>query len=328
MRFVYFMGLTLSLGLPFLSVSVAQGTVRCLELMKKSSASKSEISKEVIQSMRDLNDSEVSQGVLPVHQTQFLIHQQNGKDVVTDTVVLIYHGLLNSPRDMKFLAKDLHEMGVNVVNARLDGHFERKRNELDSITYQDWVAQLEGYLAISRQLGKKVIILGHSTGGLAGVHTAIQNKVDKMVLLAPALKTRFAIDMVTYAGAQLGVSGWVLDALGGLKNDRYSSTYAGVQVDRWGDLLRKIPGEKSTTEGDYGLVQERLEQTPLLWIDTDKDRLIDPSYNQRIAYQMRKVEYYSFSKTSNVAHNSIAVPKLNREYPQMVEMIREFIQAR
>lgn len=305
----------------FCLISGAQANVRCIDIWKKSPNR----SQDILHLMKEHTLSETQQGVPPEHQTQFLLHSSSNQIVKTDVVVLVYHGLMNSPRDMKFLASDLHKMGANVINARLDGHFEKSRTELDTVEYQDWVAQLDGYLAMARQLGQKVIIVGHSTGGLAGIHTAIENKVDGLILLAPALKTRTLTDAMTYVGSMLKISGWILDAFKRFRKDRYKSTYAGVQVDRWGDLLRDIPGEQKSTPPEFGLVQERLKNTPLLWFDTEIDWVIDPQYNQRIAERLENVESYTFPRAARVLHNSMAVPKMNSQYPQMVEMIRNFI---
>jgi pimeloyl-ACP methyl ester carboxylesterase len=296
-------------------------SLRCVDLWIK----RPTISSNVIQLMNAHKESEIQQGVTAPHQSQFLLHKKDQQIIKTEVVILVYHGLMNSPKDMKFLAKDLHETGANVINARLDGHFEKSRNELDSIEYQDWVNQLNGYLSMAQQLGKKVILVGHSTGGLAGIHTAIQNKVDGLVLLAPALKIRTLNEALTYVGSVLNISGWILDAFRNFRNDRYKSTHAAVQVDLWSDILRDLPGEKISSNQDYGLVKERLADTPVLWLDTELDWVIDAQYNRQIAEGLQDIEYFNFPKTSAVIHNSIAVPKMNRDYPQMVEMIQAFI---
>ncbi len=304
----------------FALVTPAQAFYQCSSFFTKIRTA-SAISSDALSRLQNHLTSEEQQGVPASHQTEFLIHHDSNGPIKTDRVVVIYHGLMNSPRDTRFLARDLHKMGFNVVNARLDGHYERRRNELDFVDYKDWIHQLDDYHTMAQLLGRHVVVLGHSAGGLAAVHTGVTESVSQLILLTPALKVQPKIETISYMASTFGISGWILDSVG-LGKDRYTSTKAGVEVAEWGSYLRDLPSENG--DGDYGFVKDRLAQTPTLLIDLQVDPTIDANYNRELTYDMENVDYRTL-KDPSVEHRSIAVPRMNKDYGAMLSMIQQFL---
>jgi carboxylesterase len=105
----------------------------------------------------------------------------------SDVGVLLIHGFTASPAEMNDLAEYLNkELGYSVYNARIVGHGSYAAN-LNITTYKDWYDSLKwGYSVLSKN-AEKIYIVGQSMGALLAMNIAMENKVDGVVLLGPAL---------------------------------------------------------------------------------------------------------------------------------------------
>jgi len=169
--------------------------------------------------------SEVEKSIIYAekHTTQFVLQTNNQGDYLrTDRVFVIFHGLYNSP----FFAKDMQNFLVdkfaqNTVTVRLSHHFEKNRKNLDKVKLEDWVYQLEDLRPLLHQLGNKLVLVGHSTGGLLALYTTFKDSknIEALLLFAPAIElTRRSINRAK-AGVHLGTG--ISDLKG-----RYASPYA------------------------------------------------------------------------------------------------------
>ncbi|MBW1842373.1 MAG: alpha/beta fold hydrolase [Deltaproteobacteria bacterium] len=81
--------------------------------------------------------------------------------------VLLVHGYMAAPLEVKELALYLGRMGIWVYAPRLKGH-GTSPDDLAIRTYKDWVASVDEGYAIIRNLCKEIVVGGFSTGaGLA-----------------------------------------------------------------------------------------------------------------------------------------------------------------
>jgi esterase/lipase len=81
--------------------------------------------------------------------------------------VLLVHGYMAAPLEVKELARYLGRMGLWVYAPRLKGH-GTSPNDLAIRTYKDWVASVDEGYAILRNSCKEIVVGGFSTGaGLA-----------------------------------------------------------------------------------------------------------------------------------------------------------------
>lgn len=88
--------------------------------------------------------------------------------------VVLAHGYLAAPSEMREAAEFLHERGYSVYGVRLRGHGTAPEN-LAHVPWEEWVnAYLRGYAALSNCCAK-VIVGGFSTGGLLALLTAAGN---------------------------------------------------------------------------------------------------------------------------------------------------------
>ncbi|MGZ3649926.1 MAG: alpha/beta hydrolase [Bdellovibrionota bacterium] len=121
----------------------------------------------------------------------------------TDYVVVLIHGLFESPFYVKGLTRNFQARGFNVVEPLLSKHWAKPLEKLNEARYQDWLADTLIDVRRAHRLGKKVILAGHSTGGLLAVYFAIQNPelVDGLLLWSPALALTSPIYYGSYTGS-------------------------------------------------------------------------------------------------------------------------------
>ena len=102
---------------------------------------------------------------------------------------LLIHGFTGTPRDLANLAGCLQASGITVSVPRLPGHGTNGRDFLQS-GWRDWLrASVDAYADL-RARCSTVHVVGFSMGGIIAVLLAARFPVTRLVLLAPALRTR------------------------------------------------------------------------------------------------------------------------------------------
>jgi alpha-beta hydrolase superfamily lysophospholipase len=216
-------------------------------------------------------------------------------------VVLLLHGLYQSPIDQIGLAEHFFNLGCNVVAPLLEGHWEKNKNAFYLIDEQTWIQQVEAYFGLVKNLGDKVFISGHSTGGLLGFYLALKHpkEIAALVLFAPALKL-------------LNKTIW-LAQLGGLFNlvdpkttnidldyDLYEKpAHAGVLVHKLNQLI--FERDQSKRREQY-----KNYSVPTLIFSTKADGVI--SHDEILQFKAMKcdlVKLYSYSQDSGIYHDNI-----------------------
>jgi len=113
----------------------------------------------------------------------------------TARVIVLFHGLTNSPKQFEHLAALLYAAGDNVYVPRLPQHAERHGNAktLAHLTAEELRACADSAVDVARGLGDSVIVAGVSAGGTIAAWVA-QNRPDvrRAVIVAPV----FAIGRV------------------------------------------------------------------------------------------------------------------------------------
>ena len=122
----------------------------------------------------------------------------------TDYVVVITHGLYDSPDGQKDLAKLLHDKGMNVIMPLLPGHWSKDPTKLDRVTFKDFIREEKRAIDMAKKMGKKVILAGHSTGGLLAVNAALSDKsIAGLVLMAPAIQLNKSATLLAHLGGAI-----------------------------------------------------------------------------------------------------------------------------
>jgi len=102
--------------------------------------------------------------------------------------VLLIHGFTATTAEVRPLAKILHQNGYTVSGPLLPGHYTQPE-DLNRVTWQDWVAEVETALHQLQAKCPTVFVGGESTGGLLALYLAARHpEVAGILAYAPALK--------------------------------------------------------------------------------------------------------------------------------------------
>ncbi|MEP0356703.1 alpha/beta fold hydrolase [Paraglaciecola sp.] len=109
----------------------------------------------------------------------------------TEKVMVLFHGLSDSPFYFRSIAKSIHKQGFNVVVALLPGHGKKAPDAdmEDSALADRWRAHITDVTNVSEKLGEKIYLGGFSTGGALASEHILQNpeKISGLVLFSGAL---------------------------------------------------------------------------------------------------------------------------------------------
>ena len=94
----------------------------------------------------------------------------------TENVIVLIHGLTDSPYYMQAIAQDFAQVGFNVVLPLLPAHgLQRPGRAFRQLRHTDWCTEVDAICDIAAGLGHKVSMGGLSTGGALCVHKAIRS---------------------------------------------------------------------------------------------------------------------------------------------------------
>jgi len=104
--------------------------------------------------------------------------------------VLIIHGFASSLDSVKEIKVPLESMGILTRIPTLRGHGQKSPEALRGVHWHDWVADAEVALQSLLAEVERVIIVGHSMGGLIALTLAAdhEDSVDSIVLAAAAVQ--------------------------------------------------------------------------------------------------------------------------------------------
>lgn len=108
----------------------------------------------------------------------FLLEPEQGSGLG----VLLVHGFLASPAEVRSLGDRLFAAGFTVLGVRLKGHGTSPW-DLRERSWQDWYASVEQGLEILRGLCERVCVVGFSTGGALGMMLSAR-RADEVAAIA------------------------------------------------------------------------------------------------------------------------------------------------
>ena len=115
----------------------------------------------------------------------FILHSPE-----SDTGVLLIHGLMAAPEEVKEWAIFLHEKGLTVYALRLSGHGTSSK-DLSARNYNDWLDSVDRGHAILKTCCKKILIAGFSTGAGLALQSVILKPHDFEAVIAISAPLRF-----------------------------------------------------------------------------------------------------------------------------------------
>lgn len=262
----------------------------------------------------------------------------------TDTVVVLLHGLFESPFYVKGLRRNFEARGYNVVAPLLAKHWAIPQSDLNKADYREWIEQAVSTALLARSLGKKVLVAGHSTGGLLAVYLAINHPelVDGLMLWSPAL----ALSYYTYYSSLLGTltqkpGSLDYNHLAGKppfhpENVPYYTPFAGREVMRLEDEMyaeylkrQKLPFDTSRA---FKTLMYKTVKVPTLLIEPKIDAVVSSNEmssfffsiaGPKVRYALDGEEHTSTPKDSDDYYPGAQVP--NKNFPGMIEKVNRFL---
>lgn len=199
-----------------------------------------------------------------------------------DLAILSVHGFSASPAELRPLPEALAgALGANLLALRLTGH-GLDGGALAAARTGDWWRDLEHGLHHARAMGRRVVVLGMSTGAtlaaLAARDPRLGPMIDAAILVSPnfALQARGARLLETpWLGLALRLAG---DPVRGFapRNDRHRSGWTSRYPVR--ALLPVAALLRVARRGDY-----RAAPMPALFVWSDADRIVDHRASARVA---------------------------------------------
>ena len=103
----------------------------------------------------------------------YILHHQK----VTEKVVVLFHGLSDSPFFFRSIAQSIHQQGHNVIVALLPGHGKKQADAdmQDHKLADRWRAHVSELVEYAASLGKQRYLGGFSTGGTLATEYILQN---------------------------------------------------------------------------------------------------------------------------------------------------------
>ncbi|MDO9578717.1 MAG: alpha/beta fold hydrolase [Candidatus Cloacimonadales bacterium] len=102
--------------------------------------------------------------------------------------VLVIHGITSTTSSMKYLAEKFVEAGFHVELPSLPGH-GTVWQELNKVSYQDWLETLENSLAKLQERSKHIFVCGLSLGGALALRLAqLHPEISGLILINHACK--------------------------------------------------------------------------------------------------------------------------------------------
>ncbi len=100
--------------------------------------------------------------------------------------VLLIHGWTASPKHVERIAPPLEAMGLSCVLPTLSGHGADSPEALRHITWHDWLKDAKTALFQQAEQSEKVIVVGHSLGGMLALNLAADHPeiIDSIVVAA------------------------------------------------------------------------------------------------------------------------------------------------
>ncbi|MGM0431529.1 MAG: alpha/beta hydrolase [Spirochaetota bacterium] len=204
-----------------------------------------------------------------------------------DTAVLGLHGFGGYPGELALPAQRLYARGVDVFVPRLPGH-GTSQDDFDKTDRYDWVAAaVDAYRDMS-SMYTHVHLLGHSMGGAIACLVAARFPVERMVLMAPALKfinpSIKMVPLLQLLRHRISVP-WEQDPTITFFDDRNPDDDAYLGQEYWSVLnLRKV--YELLTLSKAAVASLAKITASVMVLTGDADQTVDPSVGELIERQV------------------------------------------
>lgn len=104
-----------------------------------------------------------------------------------NTVIMFIHGFIGHVNEYKFIDKFFKDNGYDTHIFSLSGH---KGGKIENVKRSDWIDDCNKNIDYLIDKGyKKVIVVGHSMGGVLGINLSLRyDIIDKIILFNPCIE--------------------------------------------------------------------------------------------------------------------------------------------
>lgn len=259
--------------------------------------------------------------IRPGNESVILEHEHS------DKVVILVHGFIGSPFEVRALGEELYRQGVTVVMPLLPG-FGRTTKEANTVKAEMWTNEIHKLFDELAPCYSKVSLAGFSLGGSVVSYVALNDvaffsKLDTVTLISPALylKNQFFIDLFLPFRFMVGNSFTVQNAASISKKlgnsdldtpnshpDFYNLELPLNAVNELRRLNKKIRFSNF----------KRLGDRKVTFIFSDYDKAVDGFYSWKKAhYFNQKVHKFQISASKKALHQ-ILLPDQNNYYFEII----------
>ncbi len=104
--------------------------------------------------------------------------------------IVLVHGFLASPAELRGLGEALHKQGYCVYGVRLQGHGTSPW-DLRDCSYEDWLSSVRRGIRLMARMTRKVILVGFSTGGSLSLYLAADKSLPILGVCAISVPIHF-----------------------------------------------------------------------------------------------------------------------------------------
>jgi esterase/lipase len=112
--------------------------------------------------------------------------------------ILLIHGLLAAPEEVREWAEALHAEGYSVYAPRLAGH-GTSALDLATRSYEDWVNSVNRGYRILKKCCDQIVVAGFSTGGGLALYSAVTRPHDFMAVISVSAPYKFESSSSVFA---------------------------------------------------------------------------------------------------------------------------------
>lgn len=153
----------------------------------------------------------------------------------SDSVILYIHGIMGSPFEFRKIAEALKDENITFKALLLPGH-GRNGNDFSRSNADTWQTHVNKEISQLQRNYSKIILIGHSLGGLLALNAALRYRVDGIILLNTPIKTRISFQQISMSLRVLLSSGNSDDQM----IRTYRETFS-VDLSDWWTLPLWIP---------------------------------------------------------------------------------------
>jgi len=211
-----------------------------------------------------------SQNVASEAPAPFLLKPKKNKGMG----ILLIHGLLASPAELRGIAEELKQLGYYVLAIRLKGH-GTSPHDLRKQTFEDWYDSVKRGMNILNAYCDSIVVIGFSAGGALALKLAAENTDKVVAVVAVAIPIKLLDKSFLFVPLLHGTNrlvNWVSSAKGVkpfLENisEHESINYRHIPVKSLYEL-RRLADE--VVESDLAKIIQ-----PTLIIYADADPIVD-----------------------------------------------------